>query len=95
MEEKDTQFRVTSTVTMELEEYERLKGKLTEEVEKNAKMSGTLERWSEFLRRLDGDPNVIQMYTTALDDSKKIGTAFFDAFNEFVKRSKLDLKEDI
>ena len=91
--EPKNEFEVGSTVTMALKEYNRMIGVLKDEREKNSAMSATLTKWSEFLRQLDGNPRIIEMYTKELDNSKKIGTAFYASFDEFVKQSKMDFKD--
>lgn len=92
MEEKN-EFEVRSTVTLSLDEYNRMTGVIKDEREKNSAMSATLTKWSEFLRQLDGNPRIIGMYTKELDNSKKIGTAFYASFDEFTKQSKMDFNE--
>jgi hypothetical protein len=91
--ETKNEFEVSSTVTMSLNEYNRITGVIKDEREKNSAMSATLTKWSEFLRQLDGNPRIIEMYTKELDSSQKIGTAFYASFDEFIKQSKMDFKE--
>lgn len=90
MEEAKKQIG-TSMVMMTLPEYDGLIKQQADQEARIEQLSGVLERYSQFMQKLDGDPDVVALYSKCLEKENKIGSAFYEAFKEFVELKKMKL----
>ena len=78
-------------VMMSLEEYDLLRNNQTNMQARIKQMEITLERYSHFMVALDTDVEWVKVYNEVLDKEKKIGSAFFGAFNIYKSEKELKL----
>lgn len=81
----------TSMVMLTKNDYDEMVNKITDNENRVAQLGSVLEKYSEFMGRLDKDEKVLEMYNQALEDTGKIGSAFFRAFEKYNEYTKMKL----